>query len=170
MKYISFGTSLDSSRFRVRFSLSWKFGSRIALGRYMSFASGGQARELNSPKEGSYPIGTHVEYRLMQRDRVLATGTGRTKTISSSRVVFESERGLPLGMLVELAVTWPVQVENGVGLTLQILGRTVHVMDKCTVVDILRHEFRTQAPQNSSEGPDGQSSPPNDRSSTACAS
>lgn len=127
-------------------------------------------RELNGPTDGSYPIGTDVEYRLMERNRVLAAGTGRTRAISSSHVVFECERGLPVGFLVELAVRWPVRLESGVGMTLRILGRTVRVTGNCTAVDILRHEFRTEAAHSPGKNADGSSAASMERSSTACVS
>ena len=136
----------------------------------MSFANQRQAQEWNPPTDGTYPIGADVEYRLLERQRVVSAGTGRTKTISSSCVVFESERTLPVGLLVELAVTWPVRLDNRVGLKLKILGRTVRVAGNCTAVDILRHEFRTQPLRTFSERAGAQSSPLPDRSSTACAS
>ena len=136
----------------------------------MSFASRHQPPEFNGPTDGSYPIATEVEYRLMQQEHVLGIGAGRTKTISSSCVVFESERALPVGLLVELAVTWPVRLENSVTLKLQILGRTVSITGNCTIVDILRHEFRTAATQDSGESRGGESGSALKSSRTACGS
>jgi|SRR5579872_406406 len=147
-----------------------KFGSRIALAPAMSFASGREMRESNGPTDSSYPIGADVEYRVMQRNEVLASGTGRTRAISSSRVMFECEPGLRAGLLVELAVRWPVKLENGVGMTLNIIGRTVSATGNCTAVDILRHEFRTEAPPSPGKNAEGSSAAPIERSSTACAS
>jgi hypothetical protein len=50
----------------------------------------------------------------MEGDRVIGTGTGRTRTISRTRLWFESENRLPIGMLVELAVAWPARLDNRV--------------------------------------------------------
>lgn len=71
--------------------------------------------------------------------------------MSSSQVVLESQQSLPVGMLVELAVTWPVWLQNTVRLKLHIFGRTTRISGNFTVIDILRHEFRTVAAQVSSD-------------------
>ena len=62
----------------------------------------------------------------MEGDRVIGTGTGRIRTISRTRLWFESENRLPIGMLVELAVAWPARLDNRV-LKLITLGRTIRV-------------------------------------------
>ena len=97
----------------------------------------------------SYPICLDLLYRLLQGDRVVTSGTGRTTHVSSSRVLFTSERGLPAGELIELAVTWPVRLGSKVGLNLYLVGRTVGTEDNHTVVDISHYEFRTRAAESS---------------------
>jgi hypothetical protein len=92
-----------------------------------------------------YPVRLGLEYRLKEAGRVVTVGTGRTISLSRSRVLLESDNGLPPDALVELAVSWPVQLENKVRLKLVIVGRTVQVNGKFITVDILRHEFRTRA-------------------------
>ena len=110
------------------------------------------ARLLQPPPAGTadrpdraYPISVDLEYRLFANGRVLITGTGRTVCLSRRCVWFESEKTLPVGVLVDLAVTWPALLENKIGLKLRIYGRTVSSPDQCTVVQILRHQFRTRA-------------------------
>lgn len=95
----------------------------------------------------------------MEGERILVAGIGRTTSISSSSIVFECERPLPAGMLVELAVTWPVRLDNTVRLRLHILGRTVRAMGNFTAIDILRHEFRTVATQDNARSPAAVSAP-----------
>jgi hypothetical protein len=92
-----------------------------------------------------YPIRLDLEYRLKDSDHELSAGSGSTIYISSSRVLFEAKNALPPGSLVELAVAWPVELENTIKLRLIILGRTVEVNGNCTLVDVLRHEFRIRA-------------------------
>ena len=57
----------------------------------------------------------------------------------------ETEHGLPIGAMVELAVTWPARLDNDVLLKLQIMGRTVGVEGGCSTIKIARYEFRTRA-------------------------
>src|SRR5581483_3862037 len=134
----------------------------------MSSAIRPQAHESNESIDSSYPIEADVEYRLMEQASVVAGGTGRTKTMSSSQVVLESQQSLPVGMLVELAVTWPVWLQNTVPLKLHIFGRTTRMSGKFTVIDILRHEFRTVAPEASTDS-DGSRRRPSSATSTARA-
>jgi hypothetical protein len=91
-----------------------------------------------------YPIRADLEYRLLGDNRAVKTGTGQTVNLSSSGVLFESEDAVAPGMLVELAVPWPARLNDKVGLTLCIVGRTVRVERNCTALEILRHEFRTR--------------------------
>jgi len=60
-------------------------------------------------------------------------------------VQIETEHGLPIGAMVELAVTWPARLDNDVLLKLQIMGRTVRAEGKYTMINIARYEFRTRA-------------------------
>jgi hypothetical protein len=75
----------------------------------------------------------------------LSNGVGRTIYLSTSSVQIETEHGLPMGGMVELAVTWPVRLDNDVLLKLQIMGRTVRVEGEYTTINIARYEFRTRA-------------------------
>ena len=92
-----------------------------------------------------YPICAHVEYQLPESHGVLSSGVGRTIYLSSGSMQIETEHGLPLGGMVELAVTWPARLDNRVRLKLQIMGRTVGVEGGCTTIKIARYEFRTRA-------------------------
>jgi len=92
-----------------------------------------------------YPICAHVEYHLPESHGVLSSGVGRTIYLSSSSVQIETEHGLPIGAMVELAVTWPARLDNHVPLKLQIMGRTIRVEGMHTTINIARYEFRTRA-------------------------
>ena len=117
----------------------------------MSFMIRPHVRELSQPVR-SYPISAHLEYRLIAGERVSRTGEAWTTMISSRRVLFESADCLPINTLVELAVTWPVTLDNKVGLKLHIRGRTVPVAGNCTAIDILRYEFRTRSLRTPAKG------------------
>ena len=91
-----------------------------------------------------YRIYANLTYRVLDGTRVLRRGTGRTTTMSSNRVLLETETWLPADTLIELSLSWPVMLDNRIPLKLVILGRTV-MFEGRVAVDILRHEFRTQA-------------------------
>lgn len=105
--------------------------------------------DMDSPDDLSYPIVSHLEYQITRDGRRIAAGTGRTVTMSAHTVCFESENGLPLGELIELAVVWPARLDNRIPLKLRIVGRTVRVSGLLTTIKILKYEFRTMGARSS---------------------
>ena len=89
-----------------------------------------------------YAIETAVEYRLMARGEVIGTGRGRTVDISSSGILFESERTLPPQRVIHLSLDWPVRREAGLTTELHVAGRTVRRRGRRTALAMERHEFR----------------------------
>ena len=86
-----------------------------------------------------------MDYRLMGTSSVLERGHGQIMTMSRKSVWLESDNAFRVGALVELAVTWPVRLDNKIPLRLIIHGRTVSADGRYAKVEILRHEFRTRA-------------------------
>jgi len=98
-----------------------------------------------NPSDRTYPITADLEYRLMKDGQTLDHGAGETKTMSTSSVWFRSDKVLQVGILVQLAITWPALLDKMIPLKLVIFGRTVRVEGNFAQLDILRHEFRTRA-------------------------
>jgi hypothetical protein len=86
-----------------------------------------------------------LEYRLLGRGGAVQAGRGRTVRLSSACVQFECADHLPEQSKVEISIVWPARLENGVGLKLCIVGRTVYSPDHTIVVEIRRYEFRTRS-------------------------
>lgn len=91
-----------------------------------------------------FPICVDLQYWLLDEGRIVKTGFGRTVNLSSSGVLFEADEALPSGRAINLALAWPVRLDNKVGLKLRIIGRTVRKEYNCTAVQILHHAFRTR--------------------------
>jgi hypothetical protein len=72
-------------------------------------------------------------------------GTGRIVNISSGGVLFVTTNPPPLSCSVELSVDWPCPGENGVSLSLRLIGRIVRASDGVVAVQTTRHEFRNVA-------------------------
>jgi len=53
------------------------------------------------------------------------TGAGRTLDVSSGGVLFDATRPLPVGMNVELSISWPALLHNVAPLQLVISGRII---------------------------------------------
>jgi hypothetical protein len=92
-----------------------------------------------------YEIRLDVRWKLVRRRKVLETGSGRTLDFSSGGVLFEPGRHLPVGLDVELSISWPVLLHNVAPLQLVVCGRIVRSDGKRTAIRMVQHEFRTVA-------------------------
>lgn len=72
-----------------------------------------------------YPLELDLEFKVIDGDRIVSTGAGRTGNISSGGVLFHAEEGVLSGPHVELAVRWPAVLGNSPFLELRIYGRLV---------------------------------------------
>src|ERR1035441_10116902 len=85
-----------------------------------------------------YPLDSDMAYKIVQGQRVLEAGSGRTVNMSASGVLFESTRALPVGANVELSIAWPVRLGNKVRLQLRIMGCTMWSGNSFTALRIQR--------------------------------
>src|SRR5579863_4365308 len=93
-----------------------------------------------------FPMDREVRYRLLdQKRKVRETGNGKTINISSSGVLFTSERARQLGERLELAISWPVRLDNKHPLTLVVRGQVVRSEPGRLAVRIQQHEFHIQS-------------------------
>lgn len=72
------------------------------------------------------------------------TGVGRTIDMSSSGMRFVAERPLRLGVVLDIALDWPVALDGAV--PLQFVAKAVVVrIDNCeAAVKLVEHEFKTR--------------------------
>ncbi len=90
-----------------------------------------------------YDLSLELRWKLIRRRRVLDAGVGTTLDLSSGGVLFQSERQLPAGAHVELAISWPVLLHNVAPLQLVISGRIVRAAGQKAAIRTIQHEFRT---------------------------
>ena len=90
-----------------------------------------------------YDLRLDLRWKLIRRRRILESGTGETVDFSSGGVLFQSERSLPTGLNVELAIAWPVLLHNTAQLQLVVTGRIVRSNGTRTAIQMTQHEFRT---------------------------
>jgi len=72
-------------------------------------------------------------------------GDGKTLNISSSGVLFTTEHMLLPGRRMELAISWPAQLNNKTPLKLVARGRVVRFEGGRAAMEIQQYEFRTQS-------------------------
>jgi hypothetical protein len=90
-----------------------------------------------------YRIHLDLRWKLIRRRRVLDTGVGQTVDLSSGGILFDPGRSLPVGLNVELAISWPVLLRNEAPMQLIVSGRIVRAGQNRIAVSISQHEFRT---------------------------
>jgi hypothetical protein len=80
-----------------------------------------------SERESStrFPIRCKLEFKMSNGRSVIFAGLGDTLNMSSSGVLFESERGCPVGGHTELSISWPLQLNQNCSLKLIAQGRLV---------------------------------------------
>jgi|SRR5579871_386478 len=91
-----------------------------------------------------FALQRELRFKVLQNDRITATGSGQTVDLSSRGVGFEAS-GLKEGLLVELSISWPVLLDESCPMRLIIFGRVVRASRRTAACTIDRYEFRTQA-------------------------
>jgi len=120
-----------------------------------------KTESINGDRRRDRRYGIHLDLRwkLIRRRRVLETGVGQTVDLSSGGILFVSGHTLPVGLNVELAITWPVLLRNEAPMQLIVAGRIVRTSESGTAVEMVQHEFRTMSTASEQRGRQG-STPP----------
>lgn len=98
----------------------------------------------NRRSDRRYSINLDLRWKLIRRRRVLDTGTGRSIDLSSGGILIEADRPLPVGLNVELSLSWPAMLHNVAPMQLVIAGRIVRSAGRQVGIRMTQHEFRTQ--------------------------
>jgi len=92
-----------------------------------------------------FAIEREIRYKLAEGGVVVAAGSGHTINMCSGGVAFTSEQALTPGGFVELAVSWPVLLDDSCPMRLIILGRLLRCDGATAICTIDKYEFRTQS-------------------------
>jgi hypothetical protein len=103
--------------------------------------STGVKRERRSKKR--FSIEREVRYKLLNGQHIANTGIGRTLDMSSTGVQFTTQEPLPLGTLIEVAISWPALLNDNCPMKLVVFGRVVRSEKECVSITIEKYEFRT---------------------------
>jgi hypothetical protein len=91
------------------------------------------------------PIERDLRYKVLgSRKRIKKIGSGKTLNMSSGGVLFTTESGLLEGERVEIAVSWPAQLNDAIPLKLVAVGVLVRAEAARAALSIERYEFRTR--------------------------
>jgi hypothetical protein len=89
-----------------------------------------------------FPIERELRFRITnKRDEMV--GSGKTIDIGSKRVVFRTNQTLQTGKRIDMAISWPVQLDQKCALKLIASGKIVRADSGVVAISIEHYEFRT---------------------------
>ncbi len=91
-----------------------------------------------------FPIEREVRYRILNKRSGDEAGGGMTVNMSSNGILFTTDQLLLPGKRLELAVSWPAQLNNSCPLKLVARGKIVRYEPGRAAIEIQQYEFRTQ--------------------------
>lgn len=94
-----------------------------------------------------FPLSCELVYRMSGKRLAHEQGSGMTIDMSSGGVLFRCDRQLLPGKRIEMAISWPAQLDNRCGLKLIARGRVVRSNGTQAAVAIQQYEFRTMGRQ-----------------------
>jgi len=97
----------------------------------------------NRRRTSRFPIIRELRYRVLTKENLFEAGAGSTVNISSNGVLFTTEQPLLPGRRVELAISWPAELNRSTALKLVAKGRVVRVENGRAAAEIQNFEFRT---------------------------
>jgi hypothetical protein len=109
----------------------------------VQFVDSGNERRAS----GRFTIERELRYRVLNKKSNNETGLGRTINMSSTGILFTTDQVLLPGRTVEIAVSWPAQLNGSCPLKLVARGRVVRFEPGQAAVEIQHYEFRTQGAQ-----------------------
>lgn len=92
-----------------------------------------------------FGIERDLRYKVVEDGVVVASGCGQTINIGSGGISFRTEQPLAPKLCVELAISWPVLLDQTCPMRLVVFGRVLRCNGRKSVCSIERYEFRTQA-------------------------
>lgn len=90
-----------------------------------------------------FPIERELRFKLISKRLGDEAGSGTTVNLSSGGVLFQTEKALIPGKRLEMAISWPAQLDNRCALKLVARGRIVRYERGLAAVEIQQYEFRT---------------------------
>lgn len=94
-----------------------------------------------------FPMERELRFKLLENDRIVASGLGTTTNMSSGGVAFTTDAELPGGSYIELSISWPALLDEACPMRLIVFGRVLRGVGDTRVCTVEKWEFRTQARQ-----------------------
>jgi len=91
-----------------------------------------------------FPIERQISYQCARGRGWTEPHLGKTMNISSTGVLFSGEHSLLPGSRLQLAISWPVQLNGNCGLKLVASGTVVRCSGTIVAVKIRKYDFHVQ--------------------------
>jgi hypothetical protein len=103
--------------------------------------------EIGEDRRGRhcYDIDLKLRYKVLRQHEVCQSGEGKTVNLSGGGIAVAINEVLSRGSIIEMAIAWPVLLNERCALNLVITGKVVRSSAAVTAVRVQRYEFRTQA-------------------------
>src|ERR1700729_2809575 len=109
----------------------------------MGLQAGDSRNERRSKRR--FVMEREIRYRVLDRDKIIGAGSGKTFNLSSSGVEFSTECDVPPGAFIEVSIAWPALLENRCPLQLIGFGRVLRSGAGTIACTLQQYEFRTLA-------------------------
>lgn len=92
-----------------------------------------------------FPIERDVRFKILSKKTGDEAGIGKTVNISSTGILFTTDKLLVPGRRLEVSVNWPAQLNDRCSLKLVARGRIVRFEQGRAAMEIQQYEFRTSS-------------------------
>jgi hypothetical protein len=92
-----------------------------------------------------FPLRCELRYKLVRDGALVQSGSGETMNIGSGGVWFTVESDVKVGAFVQLAISWPVLLDQACPIRLIVFGRVLRTGAGACACTIDKYEFRTRA-------------------------
>ena len=99
-----------------------------------------QGRDQQPKRPRRYKLNVGIRWKTQPSNQ---TGNGNVLDISSTDISFVGVEALPLGLVLDVSIDWPV-LKNGTPLVLEVKGRVIRSDEFETAMSVGRYRFRTR--------------------------
>jgi hypothetical protein len=90
-----------------------------------------------------FALTRELRYKLLEDEKIIATGSGETVDMSSGGIAFRTTAALAAGNYIELSISWPKLLDDTCPMRLVVYGRVVRLSDPLVACTVEKWEFRT---------------------------
>jgi hypothetical protein len=90
-----------------------------------------------------FALNRDLRYKLLDHEKIVATGEGETVDMSSGGIAFRTDADLTAGNYIELSISWPALLGDSCPMRLVVYGKVVRRSDGLVASTVEKWEFRT---------------------------